>query len=163
MPTFRFADAPAVHHQVQFRTDAIRVDGTDLRVRTVSPGCFVSAIDGRNERLYAVAHGDAIYVQLKGRAWKVERVDLTRSAGGNASSGAGTSHAPMPGVVVSILIASGQQVRQGDALLIIESMKLQMTIAAHVDGEVTELPLSVGQTFQRGDVLVRIVAAEVAT
>ena len=41
------------------------------------------------------------------------------------------------------------------ALLVIESMKLQMTIGAAADGVVAELPLAVGQTFQRGAVLVR--------
>lgn len=62
----------------------------------------------------------------------------------------------MPGVVVSLLASLGQQVQKGDALLVIESMKLQMTISASVGGEVAELPLAVGQTFQRNDMLVRL-------
>ena len=66
----------------------------------------------------------------------------------------------MPGVVVSLLVQPGQRVRQGDALLVIESMKLQTTLCAACDGTVQELPLAVGQTFQRGALLARIAAEE---
>ena len=162
MPSFQFADTPAVLHQVQAGPHAMRVDGADVRVRTAAPGCFVTAIDGRSERLYAVAHGDTLHVQLRGRAWRIERVDPRRAAAppsSSAGAGAGASRAPMPGVVVSILVAKGQPVRQDEALLVIESMKLQMTISSSIDGAVVELPFGVGQTFQRGAVLVRVQAA----
>jgi 3-methylcrotonyl-CoA carboxylase alpha subunit len=62
----------------------------------------------------------------------------------------------MPGVVVSLQVTPGQRVREGDALLVIESMKLQMTIAAACAGTVEQLPLAVGQTFQRGVVLAQV-------
>ena len=158
MTLLHFSDTPAVRHQVQVRSGAIQVDGTDYFVRTASPGCFVTTLGGRTERLYAIAHGDGIFVQHKGRAWKIDHVDPTRSAAAAAPSGAGASHAPMPGVVVSILTRRGQHVRQGEALLVIESMKLQMTISASIAGEIAELPLAVGQTFQRSDMLVRVQA-----
>jgi 3-methylcrotonyl-CoA carboxylase alpha subunit len=62
----------------------------------------------------------------------------------------------MPGVVVSVQATAGQRVREGDALLVIESMKLQMTIVAACAGTVEPLPLAVGQTFQRGAVLAQV-------
>ena len=160
MPSFQFTDSPAVRHHVHAGQDDIRVDGTVHQVRAVAAGCFVVRIDGRSERLYAVAHGDTVHVQLRGRAWRIDRVDPTRSAPGAGAEGAGACHAPMPGVVVSLLVAPGQQVGRDEALLVIESMKLQMTISAAVGGEVAELPLVVGQTFQRGDLLARVRATE---
>jgi biotin carboxyl carrier protein len=147
-----------VRHQVQALVGAVRVDGADVRVHKTSPGRFMVTVDTRPEPLYAVAHGDVIHVHLKGRAWKIERLDPTRSTAAAVSAGAGAAHAPMPGVVVSMLVSRGQCVRQGDALLVIESMKMQMTISASIDGEVAEIPMLVGQTFQRGDVLVRVQA-----
>ena len=150
-----------MHHQVQALVGAIRVDGMDVRVHKTFPGGFMISVDAGPELLYAVAHGDTVHVNFRGRAWKIERIDPTRSTATAVAAGAGASHAPMPGVVVSLLVGSGQCVRQGDALLVIESMKMQMTIAAAIDGEVKELPLHVGQTFQRGDMLVRIDAADV--
>lgn len=163
MPIFQFTDTPAQRHQVHATPNAIRVDGAVHHVRAVSAGCFAVSVDGRSERLYAVAHGDTVHVQLKGRSWQIERVDPTRSTPGAATAGAGACHAPMPGVVVSLLVRTGQQVDQDEALLVIESMKLQMTISAACSGTVAELPLAVGQTFQRGDLLARVQAVEGAS
>jgi biotin carboxyl carrier protein len=64
--------------------------------------------------------------------------------------------------VVSLQAAAGQRVKEGDPLLVIESMKLQMTIGAACSGTVTELPVGVGQTFQRNAVLARVAPDEVA-
>lgn len=155
MTTFLFSHAPAVRHRVHAHAEAVQVDDVRLAVRAAGGGSFVTTVDGRSERLNAVAHGDSVYVQLKGRAWRMDRVDPARSSNGAAAGVAGASLAPMPGVVVSLQATLGQAVRQGDALLVIESMKLQMTIGAAADGVVAELPLAVGQTFQRGAVLVR--------
>ena len=54
-------------------------------------------------------------------------------------------------------------VREGDPLLVIESMKLQSTLFAAIDGSVAELSFAVGQSFQRGAVLARVHPAEAAT
>ena len=164
MNRFHFSDQPATRHLVQRLpgTDTLRVDDAPVTVRDDGEGRFVVPLEGRPERLHAVAHGDTVHVQLKGRAWRLERVDPTRSTASGAGAAAGASHAPMPGVVVSLHTALGQAVAEGDALLVIESMKLQMTIAAPAAGVVAELPLAVGQTFQRGAVLARVQAEEVA-
>jgi biotin carboxyl carrier protein len=154
MTTLQFSDTPDTRHQVQVRIDAVYIDGTPIQVRKLAAGGFVSTHDGHTERMRAIAHGDTIYVQLRGRSIKVNWVDPTRASVSGIAVGAGASHAPMPGVVVSLLVCAGQLVQRGDALLVIESMKLQMTISATLDGEVAELPLTVGQTFQRNDMLV---------
>lgn len=162
MNRFHFSDQPATRHRVhrQPGSDTLHVDDVPVAVQGAGDGCFVVPLDGHPERLHAVAHGDCVYVHLRGRAWRLERVDPTRSSGPGAGAAAGASHAPMPGVVVSLHTALGQAVAEGDALLVIESMKLQMTIAAPAAGVVAELPLAVGQTFQRGAVLARVQTEE---
>ena len=62
----------------------------------------------------------------------------------------------MPGVVVSWIAQRGASVAAGEALLVIESMKLQMTIEAPQSGTLEDLPFQPGQTFQRGAVLARV-------
>lgn len=156
MTTLQFSDTPDTPYQVQLRTDAVYVDGKPLQVRKAATGSFIGTLNGRTEHLRAVAHGDTLYVQLRGRSVRINRVDPTRTSTTGAASGAGASHAPMPGVVISLLVTAGQQVKTGDALLVIESMKLQMTISATLDGAVAELPFAVGQNFQRNDMLVRL-------
>lgn len=156
MTTLVFSDASAERHEVRRRGEHMQVDDVRIAVRELGRGEFAALIDGRSERLWAVAHGDAIHVQLRGRAFRLERLDPVRSRAAATSASAGASLAPMPGVVVSVLGEIGQAVRQGDALLVIESMKLQMSIAAAADGVVAELPFAAGQSFQRGAVLLRI-------
>jgi biotin carboxyl carrier protein len=156
MTTYRFNESPSSRHVVDATRDTVVVDGAPLRVQDAGAGTFIAVVDGRSERLHAVAVGDDVYVQLKGRAWRLERVDPTRStAQAAATGGAGSSIAPMPGVVISLHAKVGQSVSQGDPLVVIESMKLQMTMQADADGVVMELPVAVGQTFQRGALLAR--------
>ena len=106
--------------------------------------------------MHAVADGDTIHLHMNGRAWRVDRIDPSRAAAGAGGSGAGDAHAPMPGAVISWVARPGDRVREGDALLVIESMKLQMTITAGRDGILQALPVEPGKTFQRGAVLARI-------
>jgi acetyl/propionyl-CoA carboxylase alpha subunit len=142
-------------------SDRVRVDDVPVTVQQDGQNRFVVPLDGRGERLHAVADGDRVWVHWRGRAFVLERIDPTRSTGAAGADAAGSAHAPMPGVVVSLLVATGQAVAEGDALLVIESMKLQTTIGAAIDGTVAELPVAVGQTFQRGAVLARVQPAEV--
>jgi acetyl/propionyl-CoA carboxylase alpha subunit len=141
-------------------SDRVRVDGAIVTVQRDGPGRFIAQLDGRSVRLHAVADGDQVWVHWRGRAWALKRIDPTRATGPGGAAAAGTAHAPMPGVVVSLQVAPRQTVSVGDALLVIESMKLQTTICAAIDGVVTELPLTVGQSFERGAVLARLQGAE---
>jgi acetyl-CoA carboxylase beta subunit len=75
-------------------------------------GRFTAQVDGRPERLHAVAHGDGVYVQWRGRAWRIDRLDPTRASAAAGGDAAGLSMAPMPGVVVSWQAAAGQRVKR---------------------------------------------------
>lgn len=166
MTTLLFSNAPTQRYAVRRQGNRVQVADaggeTTVAVRNLGAGDFVAAVDGRSERLWVVAHGETIHVQLRGRAWRIEQPDPTRSRGADAAQTAGASVAPMPGVVVSVQASVDQAVRQGDPLLVIESMKLQMTIGAAADGLVAELPVTVGQTFKRGAMLARIKTQEAA-
>ncbi len=156
MTTYLLKAAVAQRHQTHHRDGFVHVDNAALRVQSIDATTYSINVGGHSTRLRAVAHGDTVYVQLKGRASVIERVDPTRSGVSGASEGGGGAHAPMPGVVVSWLTQPGSTVKKGTALLVIESMKLQMTIDAYQDGVLEDLPFAEGQTFQRGAVLARI-------
>ena len=165
MSLFQFSESPTERHRARHEpgSDRVRVDDAIVGVVPDGHGGFVATLAGRTERLQAVADGDQVWVHWRGRAFALERLDPTRSAGAAGAEAAGSVHAPMPGVVVSLLVEAGQAVREGDALLVIESMKLQSTLCAAIDGSVAELPFAVGQSFQRGVVLARVHPAETTT
>ena len=75
---------------------------------------------------------------------------------GDAAEEGGRLTAPMPGKVISVLVRAGQRVAKGDALLVMEAMKTEHTIAAPVDGEVTLIHYGVGDQVPEGEVLVAI-------
>ncbi len=59
--------------------------------------------------------------------------------------------AEMPGVVCAIKVTEGQRVEQGDVLLILESMKMEVPVLAPVAGEVTILCDGIGVRSRRGN------------
>ena len=84
-------------------------------------------------------------------------VDPLARAGEGAESGGLT--APMPGKVLSILVAAGQAVRRGQALAVMEAMKMEQTISAPRDGVVGELLHAAGDQVLEGAELLRLQVA----
>jgi propionyl-CoA carboxylase alpha chain len=65
----------------------------------------------------------------------------------------GSLLAPMPGTVVAVSVATGDQVAQGQPVLVLEAMKMQHTVTAPHAGTVTDLSAEVGVTVAAGEVL----------
>ena len=61
---------------------------------------------------------------------------------------------PLPGSVVKVAVAVGADVKKGDVLLTLESMKMENNILAEKDGKVTAVMVSAGQSVMQDDVLV---------
>lgn len=61
---------------------------------------------------------------------------------------------PLPGSVVKVAVEVGQEVKKGDLLLTLESMKMENSILAERDGKVTSVAVSAGQSVMQDDVLV---------
>jgi acetyl/propionyl-CoA carboxylase alpha subunit len=139
------------------RGATIWIDGIAHRA-TMSPSgrAFQVSIDDRAERVWMAVDHDHVYVHALGRAWEVEVIDpLDRS---NASADqTDVIKAPMPGTVVSVAVASGEEVANGQPLVVIESMKMQSEIVAWRDGVIERIHVEVGETFDRGAGLVALV------
>ncbi len=70
--------------------------------------------------------------------------------------GAGSVMAPMPGKILDVRVEEGQIVKTGDVLLILEAMKMENEISAHVDGKITAIYVAKDQSVNSGDVLITI-------
>jgi biotin carboxyl carrier protein len=62
--------------------------------------------------------------------------------------------APMPGLVVKVLIEKGMQVNEGDSLLILEAMKMENVIKAAGTATVTSVNIKPGQKVEKGELLI---------
>jgi biotin carboxyl carrier protein len=74
-----------------------------------------------------------------------------------APAGAGNPvKAPLPGTIIDIKVAQGQQVNVGDVVLVLEAMKMQNNIEAEFSGTVTSITVKAGDTVMEGAVLMTI-------
>jgi acetyl-CoA/propionyl-CoA carboxylase biotin carboxyl carrier protein len=77
-------------------------------------------------------------------------------AGAGAGGGNGTISAPMQGTIVKVLVSVGDTVEAGQAVLVLEAMKMENHINAEASGTVREVRVEEGDTVGTGDVLVVI-------
>ena len=133
-----------------------------------------------NGNKYEVAIGDIVEnevtVTVNGEEYKVEMepepepekkvvvrkpaaesVDSSPTAGDTAATNTNNAiKAPLPGVITSIEVEVGQEVKAGDTLLVLEAMKMANNIEAEKDGKVTAICVKPGQSVMEDDALVVI-------
>lgn len=72
---------------------------------------------------------------------------------GGAGAGDRSLASQIPGRVVSIAVEPGKEVKKGDVIVILESMKMQVAVKAHKDGHLKEVKVKQGTSVSRNDVL----------
>ncbi len=109
-------------------------------------------LDGRSDQ---IGRTDAeVHVDGVAYAVEVERdLGLRRAAGPGASAGPARVKAPIPGLVVAVNVAPGSEVREGQALLVLEAMKMQMELKSPRSGHVLEIGVQAGQEVAQGQAL----------
>ncbi|NDF45770.1 MAG: biotin/lipoyl-binding protein, partial [Betaproteobacteria bacterium] len=98
---------------------------------------------------------DVAHVFAPQGATRITVVDALAHAGEVQEAG-GRLTAPMPGKVVSFAVKSGDKVKAGQALAVMEAMKMEHTIAAPADGEVLELLYAPGDQVAEGEELLKL-------
>lgn len=81
----------------------------------------------------------------------LERMGMNRAA----SAVVKDIKAPMPGLVVDVLVEPGQEVSEGDSMLILEAMKMENVIKSPGDGTVGSVQVNKGQTVEKNDILIK--------
>jgi 3-methylcrotonyl-CoA carboxylase alpha subunit len=103
---------------------------------------------------HCVRDGRQWHVFRDGERWTLALKDpLAHSDAGAVS---GSLAAPMPGRIVQLMVEPGAKVAKGQALLIVEAMKMEHTIVAPADGTVADLRCAVGDQVLEGVELIRI-------
>jgi 3-methylcrotonyl-CoA carboxylase alpha subunit len=119
-----------------------------LHIEPTVAGLLI-ALDGQRARLQVYRLGEQVHVFGAGGATQITVIDLLAHAG-VAQHEAGRLTAPMPGKVVSFAVQAGDKVSRGQALAVMEAMKMEHTIAAPADGVVAEILYAPGDQVQEG-------------
>jgi 3-methylcrotonyl-CoA carboxylase alpha subunit len=127
-----------------------------LYIEPAADGLLVT-LNGQRAYLQVYRLGEQLHLFSADGATQINVIDLLAHAG-VAQQEAGRLTAPMPGKVVSFAVQAGDKVSRGQALAIMEAMKMEHTIAAPADGVVAEILYAPGDQVQEGAELLRLQA-----
>jgi len=119
-------------------------------------------VEGNSYEAYVQEADDAWQILLKGRLYTAvvidEREQRLKAAGGAglAESGEFNLKAPMPGLVISVLVKEGEPVVKGQVLLILESMKMQNELKSPRDGIVNRVRIRSKESVEQKQTLLTI-------
>ncbi|PYP87075.1 MAG: hypothetical protein DMF61_10510 [Blastocatellia bacterium AA13] len=101
---------------------------------------------------------DKLVVRIRGREYSVSLIDRKHRRAGMDSHGEGLQSvvSPMPGKVVKLLCAVGDEISAGQGVIVVEAMKMQNEIKSSGAGSVIEIRVAEGYTVEAGEVLLVI-------
>jgi 3-methylcrotonyl-CoA carboxylase alpha subunit len=126
----------------------------DLSVAATGDGLTLVS-GGYRQTAHVARHGASVSVFLGGHAWSFGLPDALTPAD-EAAAGGDVVTAPMPGLVKVVSAAPGQEVARGDALIVMEAMKMEHTLTAPRDGVVAEVLAEAGEQVLEGAVLLKL-------
>lgn len=143
----------------------VEIGGEDREfdaIETHAGGGFLR-LGGRIVPYHAARRGDALLLWIDGEQHRVEIVPRTARRAGGGAAGAGPGGdvtAPMPGTVLKILVSEGDAFEAHQPLVIMESMKMEMTLSSPAPGKVRKVGCTVGELVDLGATLISVDTAE---
>ena len=163
-----FVQVGGTEFEVDIDADGVRVDGDPVSATLEPlPGTPLRQLRiGSRTTVFSVesAGGGAWLLGSCGERWEASVVDeRTRhirslTGEGRQRAGAGEVKAPMPGLVLRVLVEPGQLVAAGAGLAVLEAMKMENQIKAPAAGVVQAVRVTAGTAVEKGQVLMVLTA-----
>jgi len=104
--------------------------------------------------------GKVLQVYLGGELYEIESVSLRDAERVSMGPAAGRQEikSPMPSRIVKILKSEGEEVAEGEGVIVVEAMKMESELKSSINGKVAEVKVSEGDAVESGTVLVVITA-----
>jgi glutaconyl-CoA/methylmalonyl-CoA decarboxylase subunit gamma len=147
-------DANGGEHRAEPTADGVTVNGTAIRAEPQANG-IVRLGTGHSRLAWTASAGDARWVFLDGDVFVFE-AGRPAARRRRASVAQGSLTAPMPATVRQIVAGPGTQVKQGDVLLVLEAMKMELPVRAPGDGTVASVNCREGELVQAGQELIEL-------
>lgn len=146
-----------------FSFDLYDLEKVDMVSKSASEFNVISNNRSVNAHLMeADGTGKKLKIEVDGETFEIEIKDeLDQMLDQMGFSTVSTKHikeikAPMPGMVVSVAVTDGQEVKEGDRILILEAMKMENSILIHADAKIKRVAVKAGQAVDKGQVLVEL-------
>ena len=160
-----YASVGENEYEIEIREDAIYLDGERLNVdlhQSGAPELYSVLFNGRSYELLIEAERFRYGVSIRGDRYDIRvederqrRMSLARG-GPDLPEGEAAVTAPIPGLVVKVLVREGDEVKDGQALVILEAMKMENEIRATRTGIVKQIHAVPGQRIEEKGILLVI-------
>jgi biotin carboxyl carrier protein len=147
---------------IQFNESGQPIDknGNPLDIISIDENRFHVIRDNKTYRIEILKKEGKVYqLRINDNKYDVtlkDQLDLTMSAMGidqNAGNVANDLKAPMPGLILDVMVNPGDTISKGQPLLILEAMKMENVIKSPVDGVVSEVLVEKGASVEKNKVL----------
>lgn len=133
----------------------------DVDARLTAQGIYSLVIDGVSWVVDVEDQTGACVVDVGGESYTIQVEERTRHiirtrGGAGGGSGGQTVKAPLPGKITHVAVRAGEAVTAGQALVVIEAMKMENELKAGRSGRVTKLAVAKGARVEKGAVLLQI-------
>ena len=130
-----------------------KASGSDQQTEEDEPRVRKDVVLEVNGKRFEVA---AWVPEVAGVAVKTSSKPRRAASSAGAAAGSGQVAVPMQGTIVKVLVEVGQEVAEGDAVVVLEAMKMENNINADKAGSVVEVKVSPGDTVGAGDIVIVI-------
>ena len=126
-----------------------------MKIRVEGKWYFVEVEDLSTDPAVVLVDGQKFEVKLEdiGTLIEDEKLPAENIAESGSMSNLSEFRSPMPGTVITILVKIGEDVKVGQDLIVLESMKMQQTLKADYNGVVAEITVSEGDQILDGDLI----------
>jgi acetyl/propionyl-CoA carboxylase alpha subunit len=143
----------------------VTIDGTAYEVdwSRIREGVISLLMDGRSHTVQVARSDGGLTVDVDGQHFVLgtgSRDDDSAVAAGAGGGGGGIIKAPMPGSVVKVMVAEGDEVTVGTGIVVVEAMKMENEVRSEVDGTVKKVNVAAGDSVGTSEVMVEIEAAD---
>jgi acetyl/propionyl-CoA carboxylase alpha subunit len=139
------------------------IEKTDFYKKTPTEFNLIKNNRSVNARLLeADISGKHLKIEVEGEAYDLQVKDeLDQMLDKMGFSTVSTKHikeikAPMPGLVLSIAVTEGQEVKEGEKVLILEAMKMENSIMIHANAKIKKIKVKPGDAVDKNQVLVEL-------
>jgi 3-methylcrotonyl-CoA carboxylase alpha subunit len=133
----------------------LRVDGAEHTFTIDEPEACVQFLrsESGTDSIAAVHRDGKIWIHHLGQTYCLEARSQKRQSAGPAAGRLGPIEAPMTGTVRRVLTAKGESVAQGEPLVVLEAMKMELSVRAPAAGRVGSVMAGEGERVEQGSVL----------
>ncbi len=129
----------------------IERQGEQYVIHSANSVSTIYVLEKKGEKLILEINGKTVEVQVKDSiALMLEKLGIDH----NVEAEVNDVKAPMPGVIISLLVEEGQEIKKGDSLLILEAMKMENMIKSPTDATIKSISIEKGKSVEKNETLI---------